>query len=143
MMTNLESSGSTTFEVLPVDIRLTDNKLNGSNYFEWSETIHLYLRSMGKASHLPSNPHIDNTRDQWLQTDARLFLHIINSIEPSVVSLVNHCEYVKQLIDYLDFLYSGHNNISWIYSVCKSFHRGEQQERSLITYVMEFKKMYE
>ena len=106
-MTKPESFGSTTSEVLPVAIRLTDNKLNGSNYFEWSKTVRLYLRSMGKASHLTSDPPTNNSRDQWLlQTDGRLFLQIINSIKPSVVCLVNHCEYVKQLIDCLDFLIS-------------------------------------
>ncbi|GJS47865.1 hypothetical protein Tco_0597986 [Tanacetum coccineum] len=34
-------------------------------------------------------------------------------------------------------------NISHIYSVCKAFHHGEQQDLSLIAYVMAFKKMYE
>nr|GEW75791.1 polyprotein, putative [Tanacetum cinerariifolium] len=63
-------------------------------------------------------PPTDETKDQWLQNDARFFLMIMNSIEPS-------------------------KNISQIYSVCKAFHRGEQQDLSLTTYVMEFKKMYE
>ncbi|GJS72278.1 ribonuclease H-like domain-containing protein [Tanacetum coccineum] len=66
----------------------------------------------------------------------------LNSIEPSVIPLLDHCEYVKELIDYLDFLYSGQKNISRIYSVCKAFHRGEQQDLSLTAYVIEFKKMY-
>ncbi|XP_071714909.1 uncharacterized protein [Rutidosis leptorrhynchoides] len=120
-------------EIIPIAARLTDNKLNGSNK----------LRSMGKASHLTSEPLNDDTRDLWLQNDARLFLQIMNSIESSVISLVNHCEYVKELMDYLDFLYSGEKNISRIFSVCKAFHCGEQQDRSLTAYVMEFKKIYE
>ena len=130
-------------DVLPVVTRLTDNKLNGSNFFEWSKTIRLYLKSMRKASNLTSDPPTGDTLDQWLQNDARLFLQIINSIEPSVTALVNHCEYVKELMNYLSFLYSGQSDISRIYNVCKSFHRGEQQDRSLTAYVMEFKKIYE
>ncbi|XP_071695894.1 uncharacterized protein [Rutidosis leptorrhynchoides] len=130
-------------ETIPVAARLTDNKLNGSNFFEWSKTIRVYLRSMEKDSHLTSEPPKDDTRGLWLQNDARLFLQIMNSIESSVTSLVNHCEYVKELMEYLDFLYSGKSNISRIFNVCKSFHRGEQHDRSLMDYVMEFKKVYE
>jgi hypothetical protein len=46
-------------------------------------------------------------------------------------------------MEYLEFLYSGQSNMSRIYSICKSFHRGEQLDRSLTAYVMEFKKTYE
>ncbi|GJS51322.1 ribonuclease H-like domain-containing protein [Tanacetum coccineum] len=37
---------------------------------------------------------------------------------------------------------NGQKNISRIYSVCKAFHRGEQQDLSLTAYVIKFKKMY-
>ncbi|KAJ9542902.1 LOW QUALITY PROTEIN: hypothetical protein OSB04_029408 [Centaurea solstitialis] len=130
-------------DLIPATTRLTDNKLNGSNFFEWSKTVRLYIRGMGMASHLTSDPPTDNNQDPWLQQDAHLFVQIINSIEPSVSSLVTHCEYVKELMDYLNFMFSGQSNISRIYDTCKSFHRGEQQDRSLTTYTMEFKKMYE
>ncbi|KAJ9558057.1 hypothetical protein OSB04_012671, partial [Centaurea solstitialis] len=137
------NNGPRVPEMLSIGIRLTDNKLNGSNLFEWSKTIRIYLRSMGMASHFTSEHPTGNDYDSWLQSDARLYLQIINTIEPSVSSLVSHCEYVKDLIEYLEFLYSGRSNISRIYTVCKSFHRGEQQDRSLTNYVMEFKKVYE
>ncbi|KAJ9543933.1 hypothetical protein OSB04_023640 [Centaurea solstitialis] len=139
-----KSSGNVRIpEFVPTSGRVTDNKLNGTNYFGWIKTVRLYVRSMGMASHLDFDPPTDGNRDLWLQQDARMFLQIINSIEPSVSTLVSHCEYVKELIDYLDFLYYGQSNISRIYSVCKTFHRGEQQDRSLTTYAMEFKKVYE
>ena len=104
-------------DLIPTSSRVTDNKLNGTNYFEWIKTIRLYVRSMGLASHLDSDPPTEGNRDLWLQQDARMFLQIINSIEPSVSTLVSHCEYVKELINYLEFLYSGQSNISRIYSV--------------------------
>ena len=137
------SGSGFTADVLPVVTRITDNKLDGSNFFEWSKTVRIYLRSIGKASHLEDDPPTDGTKDQWLQNDARLFLQIRNSIESSVIPLINHCEYVKELIEYLDFLYYGQKNISRIYSVCQAFHRGEQQDQSLTAYVMGFKRMYE
>ncbi|GKB43385.1 hypothetical protein Tco_0888327 [Tanacetum coccineum] len=141
---NDEASSSSGYaDGLPLVTGITDSKLDGSNFFAWSKTVRTYLRSIGKASHLKDKPLTDETKDQWLQNDARLFLMIMNSIEPSVIPLLDHCEYVKELIDYLDFFYSRQKNISRIYSMCKAFHHGEQQHHSLTAYVMEFKKMYE
>ncbi|GKC12923.1 hypothetical protein Tco_1009705 [Tanacetum coccineum] len=111
--------GGSVIDGLPIVTRITDIKLDGSNFFAWSKTVRIYLRSIGKASHLKDNPPTDETKDQWLQNDARLFLMIRNSIEPSVIPLLDHCD------------------------MCKAFHRGEQQDLSLTAYVMEFKKMYE
>jgi hypothetical protein len=60
-----------------------------------------------------------------------------------VIGLVNHCEFVKDLLDYLAFLYSGKGNISRIYDVSKEFYRLEKQDRSLTEYFMDFKRVYE
>lgn len=43
-----------------------------------------------------------------MRDDATLFLQIINSMDNAVVGLVHHCEFVKELMDYLEYLlYSG------------------------------------
>ena len=60
-----------------------------------------------------------------------------------MISLINHCEFVKELIDYLDFLYSAEENISRIYDVCKAFYRAEKQNKTLTSYFMDFKRTYE
>ena len=57
--------------------------------------------------------------------------------------MINHCEFVKELIDYLDFLYSRKGNISRIYEVYKVSYLVEKQDRILIAYFMDFKKTYE
>ncbi|XP_058000287.1 uncharacterized protein LOC131178725 [Hevea brasiliensis] len=46
-------------------------------------------------------------------------------------------------MDYLDFLYSGKGNISRIYDVCKAFYRAEKEDKSLMAYFMDFKRVYE
>ena len=60
-----------------------------------------------------------------------------------MVGLINHFQFVKELMEYLDFLYSGKRNVSRIYEVCKAFYRVEKQDRSLMSYFMEFKRTYE
>ena len=72
-----------------------------------------------------------------------LYLQIHNSIDCEVISLINHYEFVKELMDYLGFSYSGKGNVSRTFEVCKAFHRPEKQDKSLTAHFMEFKKTYE
>ena len=78
-----------------------------------------------------------------MEEDARLYLQIRNSINSEVIGIINHSGFVKELIDYLEFLYFGKGNVSRIFEVCKAFHRPEKQDNSLIAHFMEFKKTYE
>ncbi|XP_057991209.1 uncharacterized protein LOC110665835 isoform X5 [Hevea brasiliensis] len=123
--------------------KIMEHKLNGSNYLEWSKTVRVYLRGIDKDDHLTKDPPIDDTRQTWLKEDAQLFLQFWNSIHSEVISLINHCEFVKELMNYLDFLYFGKGNISRIYNVCKAFYRAEKEDKSLTAYFMDFKWVYE
>ena len=75
--------------------------------------------------------------------DARLFLQIRNSIEGKVLTLINHYEFVKELMQYLEFVYSSKGNISRIFDVCRAFYRSEKQNRSLTKLFMDYKNTYE
>ncbi|RVX07744.1 Retrovirus-related Pol polyprotein from transposon RE1 [Vitis vinifera] len=112
----------------------------GSNYIEWSKTIKIYLRSVAKDDHLTEEPPNGPTRKLWMQDDARLFLQMKNSINSDIVGLLSHCEFVKELMDYLDFLYSGKGNVSRMYDVWNAFHCPEKGAKSLTAYFMDFKK---
>ena len=95
------------------------------------------------ASHLNEDSPIDDLKDWWLEDDARLFLQIRNSIDGKVLILINHCEFVKELMDYLEFVYSGKGNISSIFDVCRAFYRSEKQDWSLTEFFIDYKKTYE
>ena len=56
-----------------------------------------------------------------MEEDARLYLQIRNSIDSKVIGLINHCEFVKELMDYLEFLYYGKVNVSYIFEVARLF----------------------
>ncbi|KAK2993459.1 hypothetical protein RJ640_005153 [Escallonia rubra] len=130
-------------EVVPVLSKIAENKLNGTNYLDWSKTVRIYMRSIDKDDHLSSDPPTDDTKRLWLREDARLILQIRNSIDSEILGLINHCEFVKELMDYLEFLYSGKGNISRIYDVCRAFYRPEKETKTLTAFFMDFKKTYE
>ncbi|EOY04903.1 Cysteine-rich RLK (RECEPTOR-like protein kinase) 8 [Theobroma cacao] len=102
-----EKKSMVVADVILVMTKITKHKLNGSNYLDWSKTVRVYLRSIDKDDHITNDPPTDNTRQTWMREDAWLFLQIRNSINSEIISLINHCEFVKELMDYLDFLYSG------------------------------------
>ena len=95
------------------------------------------------ASHLTEDPPTDDSKERWLEDDARLFLQIRNSIDGKALTLINHYEFVKELMDYLEFAYSRKGNISRIFNVCRAFYSSEKQDRSLTKFFMDYKKTYE
>ena len=92
------------------------------------------------TAHLTKDPPTDDSKGQWIEEDARLYLQIRNSIDSEVIGLINHSEFVKELMGCLEFLYYGKGNVSRIFDVCKAFHRPEKQDGSLTAHFMEFKK---
>ncbi|KAK2966383.1 hypothetical protein RJ640_021527, partial [Escallonia rubra] len=130
-------------EVVPVLSKIAENKLNGTNYLDWSKTVRIYMRSIDKDDHLSNDPPTNDTKQLWLREDTRLILQIRNSIDSEILGLINHCEFVKELMDYLEFLYSGKANIPRIYDVCRAFYRPEKETKTLTAFFMDFKKTYE
>ncbi|KAL6331836.1 hypothetical protein AAG906_020180 [Vitis piasezkii] len=82
----MEESKNSVADIVPIVSKITEHKLNGSNYIEWSKTIKIYLRSVAKDDHLTEEPPNDHTRKLWMQDDARLFLQMKNSINSDIKS---------------------------------------------------------
>ena len=130
-------------EVVLMMSKITEDKLTSPNYLEWSKTIRIYVKSIRMDGHLTKDPPADDSKEQWMEEDARLFIQIRNSINSKVLGLVNHYEFVKKLIDYLEFVFSEKGNVSRIFDVCKAFYRSEKQDQSLTQFFMAYKKIYE
>ncbi|KAK4281681.1 hypothetical protein QN277_013144 [Acacia crassicarpa] len=138
-----DSKPTVTSELVSVSNKITDHKLNWTNYSDWIKTIRMHLLSIEKEGHLTKLPPKDDPNMTWARADARIFLQIQNSIEGDILPSICHCNTVKELIDYLEFLYSGKGNITRIHEVCKGFYRAEQQDLPLKNFFIEFNKMYE
>ena len=59
-------------EVVPMMSKITEDKLTGPNYLEWSKTIRMYFMSERMGSHLTKDPPADDSKEQWMEEDARL-----------------------------------------------------------------------
>ena len=129
-MSDLEEKKPTPkLKVVLMMSKIMEDKLTGPNYLEWSKTIRIHGKSVRMGGHvrmggqLTKDPPTDDLKEQWMEEDARLFIQIRNSIDSKVLGLVNHCEFVKELMDYLEFVFSGKGNVSRIFDVCKAFYR--------------------
>lgn len=129
-------------KVIPVMSKITKHKLNGTNYLDWSKMVQIYLRIIDKDDHLIDDPPTDE-KQTWLRDDSKLFLQIRNSIDSEVISLINHSEFIKELMKYLDLLYSRKEKISRMNEVRQVFYCLEKQDKSLTTYFMHFKRVNE
>ena len=94
------------------------------------------------GGHLTKDPPTDDSKEQWMEEDVRLFIQIRNSIDSKALGLVNHCEFVKELMGYLEFVFSRKGNVSHKFDVCKAFYRSEKQDR-LTEFFMAYKKIHE
>lgn len=50
-----------TSEIVPALAKITEYKLNGPNYLDWSRKIRVYLRSVEKDDHLTDDPPTDGS----------------------------------------------------------------------------------
>ena len=72
-------------EVVLMMSKITEDKLTSPNYLELSKTIRIYVRSIRMGSHLTKDPPTDDSKEQWMEEDARLFIQICNSIDSKVL----------------------------------------------------------
>ena len=57
-----ETKSVTITDVILVMSKITEHKLNGSNFIDWSKTVQVYLRSIEKDNHLTDDPPADNIK---------------------------------------------------------------------------------
>ena len=140
MSSSVEKKPVLASEVVLMMSKITEDKITGSNNSDWSKTIRLFLRSIHTTNHLDKELPTDDSKERWLEDDACLFLQIRNSIDGKVLTLINHCKFVKELTECLEFVYYGKKNIPRIFYVCSAFYRTEKQDWSLTELFKNYKK---
>ena len=94
-----------------------------------SRTIWFYLRSTKIDGDIDQDLPEDDSKKDWLHDDTWLYIQIKNSIESEVVGLVNHCDSVNELLEFLESLYSIKEQVNRMYEVCTIFFHVEQKKQ--------------
>ena len=63
-MSDLEEKKPTPkLEVVLMMSKITEDKLTGPNYLEWSKTIRIYVKSIRMGGHLTKDPLTDDLKE--------------------------------------------------------------------------------
>ena len=65
-----ETKSVTVTDVIPVMSKITEHKLNRSNFIDWSKTIRVHIQSIEKNNHLTDDPPTNKIKQAWLRDDA-------------------------------------------------------------------------
>ena len=63
MIDSKEKKPIPKLEVVPMMSKITEDKLIGPNYFEWSKTIRIYVRSVRMGGHLTKDPPTNDSKE--------------------------------------------------------------------------------
>ena len=67
----------------------------------------------------------------------------MNSVDRQVESVITHCKTVKELWDFLKFIFGKSNNLNRTYALLQEIFCHKHDKRKLMDYFLEFKKYNE
>ncbi|KAA0025328.1 cysteine-rich RLK RECEPTOR-like protein kinase [Cucumis melo var. makuwa] len=113
-------------------------KLNGQNYFSWSQSIKMFLEGRYQFGFLTGEtvrpPPGDALERLWKGENSLIRSMLINSIEPQIGKPLLYVATAKDLWDTTQTLYSKRQNASRLYTMRKQVHNCKQGTLDVTTY---------
>ncbi|KAL4016805.1 hypothetical protein IC575_024462 [Cucumis melo] len=113
-------------------------KLNGQNYFSWSQSIKMFLEGRHQFGFLTGEtvrpPPGDALERLWKGEDPLIRSMLINSMEPQINKPLLYAATVKDLWDTTQTLYSKRQKASRLYTLRKQIHHCKQGTLNVTTY---------
>lgn len=133
-----------TIDNTPTDVAL---KLNDDNYPMWATLMKRELGGKGLTSHITGDPKppldTDPAFPQWHQSDCKVFLWIIQNMDPSLVNLaVAHHPTAKHLWDGLAAIYGSYSDPFRMYELYRDAYSIKQNGGSLDSIWSRFQEIW-
>ncbi|KAL4025768.1 hypothetical protein IC575_014173 [Cucumis melo] len=113
-------------------------KLNGQNYFSWSQSIKMFLKGRHQFDFLTGEtvrPSPEGALERlWKGEDSLIRSMLINSMEPQIGKPLLYAATAKDLWDTTQTLYSKRQNSSRLYTLRKQVHNCKQGTLDVTTY---------
>lgn len=128
-------------------IQITSIKLNGDNFFRWSQSVRMYIRGRGKSGYLTGDNAEPATDDPtwavWDAENSAIMTWLTNSMEEDIGA--NYLGYytAKELWDAVCEMYSDLGNQSQIYELTLKLGKMRQGEETVTKYFHSLKRLWQ
>jgi hypothetical protein len=121
-----------------MSMQMTSNKLDGKNYFAWSQFVKLYFTGKGKLGYLTGEKIkldiSDPSFSTWVEENAMLMSWLLNSMIPNFNASFLKLPSAHDIWDAVAQTYFTGNDASQIYELRHKAHETCQQGKSLASY---------
>ena len=139
------NSNSTTNSVDPLmvasSLQISNLKLNGRNYLEWSQSVKLAIDGRGKLGHLTGEVTAPDPTDSqfrtWRSENSLVMAWLLNSMEPTIAKPHMFLATAKEVWDAVRETYSDLENSSQIFEIKSKLWQARQGYRSVTEYYNE------
>ncbi|XP_073132587.1 uncharacterized protein [Henckelia pumila] len=125
-------------ESLSHSVQITTIRLNGNNFFRWSQSVRMYIRGRGKIGYLTSDISKPKNTDAghaiWDAENSMIIAWLVNSMEEKISANYMCYPTVKDLWDNVTLMYSDLGNQSQTYEIQLKLMEVCQGENSITKY---------
>jgi transposase InsO family protein len=128
-------------------IQITSFRLNGSNYFRWSQSVQMYIRGKGKMGYLTGDRKepdaSDPQHDVWDAENSMVMTWLVNSMEEEISSNYMCYSTAKELWESVKEMYSDLENKSQIYELTLKATEIRQGNENVTKYFHSLKRIWQ
>ena len=119
-------------------LQITQHKLNGSNFREWSQLIILVIKGKGKSGYLtgsiPAPPATTANYGLWEAENSTIMAWLINSMEPKIGRTYLFYKTAKEVWESVQEMYSDLEDFSQCFEVRSAIRNTKQGMNSVTEY---------
>ncbi|XP_073132836.1 uncharacterized protein [Henckelia pumila] len=133
-----------TFE--STSLQITNHKLNGKNFFQWSRSVQLVIRGKGKFGYLDGSisppSATDPTYQNWDVPNSMVMAWLINSMEESIGETYLFHLSAKDIWDAVTLAYSDLEDSSQVFEQRNQIRNMRQGDGTVTQYFSALKKLW-
>ncbi|XP_017981569.1 PREDICTED: uncharacterized protein LOC18592547 [Theobroma cacao] len=147
-----EPSRNVSSSVIPTvgenhSLQITQHKLNGANFLEWSQSVMLVIRGKGKLDYLTGTKVTlkegATGHSTWESENSMVMAWLINSMKPKIGRTYLFYKTAKEIWDMAHEMYSNLKNSAQCFEVRSALRSTKQGNLSMIEYFNTFTKLWQ
>lgn len=128
-------------------IQITTIRLNGDNFLQWSQSVHMYLRERGKIGYITGDTKQPDVNDKtyaiWDAENSMVMTWLVNSMTEEISANYLYYSTAKELWDNVSEMYSDFGNQSQVYELTRQLGEICQGEDSVTKYFNSLKQIWQ